>query len=153
MSLPNKPEVNSNLASASSVPSPSPLGAPTALIVDDNEFNRDIVRIALQSQGYIVTDYEDPVAAVGFLKERTFDLLVLDLQMPVLDGQQVLTIVRANPIHNVMHIIVLTAHSQMDTMEIQKNADFIMYKPISVPAFAQFAHRLQTARKRTPSQE
>jgi CheY-like chemotaxis protein len=123
--------------------------APSALIIDDNEYNRDIVRIALQSQGFTVTDFEDPVAAVALLSEQTFNLLVLDLQMPVLDGQQVLGIVKANKLHQAMQIIVLTAHSQMDTFEIQKKADYVMYKPINVAAFAQFANRIQTARNKS----
>jgi len=154
MFIPNASEsAGSNMTSPSNGAPAMPSEAPHALIVDDNEYNRDIVRIALQSQGFIVTDYEDPVAAVKVLDELTFDLLVLDLQMPVLDGQQVLKIVRSNSLHKAMQIIVLTAHSQMDTFEIQEKADYVMYKPISVPAFAQFAHRLQTARSKSATKK
>ena len=144
---------NSNLSTPSIVPSTVSPTAPTALIIDDNQYNREIVRVALESQGFDVTDYEDSVAAVSLLNERTFDLLVLDMQMPVLGGQQVLTIIKSNVLHKAMQIIILTAHSQMDTSEVQNNANYIMYKPISVTSFAQFAHRLQSVHSKASSKE
>jgi len=139
----NNPEPNTNI-----ITSQPPAASASALVVDDNFYNRDIVRIALQSQGFEVTDIEDPVAAVSLLDKRTFDLLVLDLQMPILDGRHVLRHIRPDPSHRAMKIIVLTAHSQMDTLEVQENADYIMYKPIDVLQFAQFAHRIQSARNK-----
>lgn len=123
-----------------------PLPAPTALIIDDNWFNRDIARTALESKGFVVIDTEFPTDGVGMLESRTFDLLVLDLQMPILDGREVLHLVRPNPLHKEMNIVVVTAHPQMETPDVADLADYVMYKPINVMEFALFAERIKRSR-------
>jgi CheY-like chemotaxis protein len=115
---------------------------PTAMIIDDNYYNRDVVRIVLQSQGFSVTDYEDSKKAAVVLDTQTFDLLVLDLQMPGLDGRAILRRIQPNPIHSQMQIIVVTAYAHMDTAEIQQQAHYVMYKPLDITNFAAFTHRI-----------
>lgn len=145
--------MSSSTTSEAAPTQPIPTKTATALIIDDNEDNRNIVRIALQSANFIVTEYEDTLLAVSILKERTFDLLVLDLQMPLLNGEQVLRAVRSNPLHQAMMIIMLTAHSQANSVEIRENANFIMYKPINVIEFASFARRIQSGGKTVTKNE
>ena len=115
----------------------------TALVVDDNFFNRHIFHIALESVGYTVSESEDGVHSVAVLNEKTFDLLVLDLQMPTLDGRAVLKLVRANPLHKNMRVIVVTANAHMATEDIDEMADYIMHKPIDVVEFSEFVRRLK----------
>lgn len=119
--------------------------APTVLIVDDNWYNRDIFRMALENAGYAITEAEDGQQALDLLKDNTYSLLVLDLQMPGIDGNDVLKQVRATDQHKNMRILVVTANPHMATDEVDKLADHIMMKPIDVVSFARFTERLRAS--------
>lgn len=113
-----------------------------ALIVDDNFFNRDLSALALRHIGFEITEAEDGLVALEILQNRSFDLLVLDLAMPKLDGISVLRRLRDQAIHKNMCIIVMTANPYMVTEDVDTVADYVMQKPIDVRRFAQLAKRL-----------
>ena len=117
----------------------------TALIVDDNWYNRDIFRIALENAGYTVTTAENGSEGLAFLEQQPYNLMILDLQMPGIDGETVLRQVRANPQFKAMRIVVVTANAHMATTDVDNLADHIMYKPIDVVDFAQFTNRLRAS--------
>lgn len=117
-----------------------------ALVVDDNWFNRDLSTLALTHVGYSVTEAEDGLQALALLEKRTFDLLVLDLVMPEMDGATLLRQIRKHPVHRKMQVVVMTANPHMTTDEVGCDADFLMYKPININQFAEFAKRLQVRR-------
>lgn len=119
--------------------------APTALIVDDNYYNRDLCILALKHVGYTVTEAVNGVEALQLLNEGSYDLLVLDLAMPELNGVEVIQKLRAEPIHRAMTIMVMTANPHMATTEVELTADFIMHKPIAIEEFARLAQRLAQA--------
>jgi CheY-like chemotaxis protein len=127
--------------------------AQTALIVDDNWHNRNIFKIALESVGYTVMESADGVEGIAALEHKTFDLLILDLQMPNVDGRKVLETVKDQPIHTKMRIIIVTANAHMATSDIDTLADYIMYKPIDVMEFSGFAKRLKQPVQPTPPVE
>jgi CheY-like chemotaxis protein len=129
---------------------PAEPAAQTALIVDDNWHNRNIFKIALESVGYKVMESADGVEGIATLENQTFDLLVLDLQMPNVDGRKVLQTVKAQPFHSKMSVLVVTANAHMATDDISNLADYIMYKPIDVVEFSGFASRLKHSKE--PSQ-
>jgi CheY-like chemotaxis protein len=114
----------------------------TALVIDDNLNNRDIFRIALESVGFTVSECEDGFSGLQVLAANTFHLLILDLQMPLIDGHMVLHKVREQPRHTHMNIFVVTANAHMATDDIHDLADYVMLKPINVVEFADFAKRL-----------
>jgi CheY-like chemotaxis protein len=116
----------------------------TALVIDDNFFNRDIFKIALETAGYNVTQAEGGAEGISELERDTFDLLVLDLQMPTVDGRSVLRTLRTNPLHKNMRIVIVTANPHMATDELTDIADYVMYKPINVVEFSEFARRLRS---------
>ena len=117
----------------------------TAFILDDNFDNRQIFRISLESVEYDVTDCADPIEALLLLQQRTFDLLVLDLQMPKMNGQTLLNNVRELPLHNQMHVVVVTANPHMAVDGLVSKGDYLLYKPIDVIQFARFVERLKQA--------
>lgn len=114
----------------------------TAFVVDDNWFNRDIFRIALESAGYEVSEAENGKQCVSQLESHTYDLLVLDLQMPEMDGRSVLRRLRPMPQHKGMRVIVVTANAHLVPGEIEDVADYVMYKPLDVSEFTNFAKRI-----------
>lgn len=64
------------------------------LLVDDTKFFRDVVGKCLRDEGYEVTTAEQGAEALDLLRAATFDLVVSDLEMPVLDGLGLATAVR-----------------------------------------------------------
>ncbi len=120
------------------------LSRPTALVADDNYYNRDLCRLALENAGYDVVDAVDGKTTLERLHERSFDLLVLDLAMPEITGVEVLQKVARQNSQQPMTMVVMTANPHMATGEVQEIADFVFYKPIDVLAFANLARRLIT---------
>src|SRR5688572_18618269 len=117
-----------------------------ALVMDDNFHNRHIFRIALEEKGYHVDEAENGSEGLKILQEQTFHLLVLDLQMPLIDGVMVLRELHMMPMHRGMRVLVVTANAHMATGEVTDLADYVMYKPINVMEFAEFATRLKGIR-------
>ncbi len=113
-----------------------------ALVVDDNWYNRDIFRIALKDAGYEVSELEDGSHGLDTLDQQTFALMILDLQMPTVDGLTLLRQIRQTGKYAPMRIVVVTANAHMATTEVYKLADYVMLKPISVLDFSAFVRRL-----------
>lgn len=114
----------------------------TALIVDDNYFNRDLCILALEYVGYKVSEAQNGLEAVKILENQTFDLLILDLEMPELDGVGVIRKISDKAAHEAMSVIVMTANHHMATEEVDSNVDFVIYKPIDVKEFAHLVERI-----------
>ncbi len=115
---------------------------PTALVVDDNYYNRDLCTLALLYVGYRVTEAKDGLEALKILEKQTFDLLILDLEMPELDGVGVIRHIYGQERHEGMSIVVMTANHHMATEEVDLNVEFVVYKPIDVEEFARLLKRL-----------
>lgn len=114
----------------------------TALVVDDNFYNRDLCRLALESVGYEVIEIDNGQGAIDTLKTRAYDLLVLDLAMPDVNGVDVLRKVEQKALRQSTTVVVMTANPHMATDEVQEWVDFVFIKPIDIKTFAQFAQRL-----------
>ena len=56
------------------------------LVVDDNPEIRDIIHVLLEGEGIRVTEAADGSSALHFLEKGSFDLIILDIMMPKLDG-------------------------------------------------------------------
>jgi CheY-like chemotaxis protein len=79
------------------------------LVVDDNEANRDMLSRRLARLGYTVALAEDGRTALARLREGSFDLMLLDIMMPDMDGYQVLQQVKADERLRDLPVIVLSA--------------------------------------------
>jgi len=119
----------------------------SALVVDDNYYNRDLCRLALEHAGYLVVEAESGQEAIQLLKTRTFDLLVLDLAMPGGNGIEVINEISHAQQHEAMPIIVMTANPHMATIEVELQVEFVLCKPIDVQVFTRFAQRLAKAKE------
>lgn len=112
-----------------------------ALVTDDNYFNRDIFKVALEDIGFFVEEAPNGRTCLNFLEKETFDLLVLDLQMPDLNGLEILRRLSQEKVDK-MSILVITANPHMITEEVEEKADFTMQKPVDVADFSNFAKRI-----------
>ena len=109
------------------------------LVVDDDGVNRTIARALLERDGYRVSEASDGAVALELLKiGGTYDLMVLDLDMPYIGGREVLKHVRASVATAGLPVVVLTGTTDPDA-EIQlmeEGADDYIRKPIDPPRFA-----------------
>ena len=84
-------------------------GPRTALLVEDDPDTREVTGRALQSAGWQVLEAANGKEALALLAEQTPTLILLDLMMPVMDGFEFLTRMRANPAYRDIPVIVVTA--------------------------------------------
>jgi signal transduction histidine kinase/CheY-like chemotaxis protein/HPt (histidine-containing phosphotransfer) domain-containing protein len=82
----------------------------TILVVEDSIMNQKLARIILHNNGFEVTIAENGQEAIDLLKEKTFDLILMDIQMPVMDGCLATCIIR-NELKLTTPIIAMTAHA------------------------------------------
>ena len=65
------------------------------LLVDDNAINRSVARLLLAPSGVVVTEAANGKEALDRLAEQPFDLVLLDVHMPVMDGPETIRHIRA----------------------------------------------------------
>ena len=109
-----------------------PKVAPPArvLCVDDNQANRDLVAVSVADAGFRVSFAENGAEAVEIIDNEGIDVVLLDLLMPVQDGGETLRLLRADPRHEFLPVIVLTAHrggSMRQEAIVAGADDFIAY--------------------------
>jgi PAS domain S-box-containing protein len=80
------------------------------LLVEDNEMNRFIASQSLEYLGFIISEAENGQKAVDILNHQSFDLILMDIQMPVMDGVEATEFIR-NKLQNQTPIIALTANA------------------------------------------
>jgi len=104
---------------------------PERILVVDDEPNmlRLLKTILMDKTGYEVTTTNNPLEVSKLLQESTYDLVVTDLKMPLVDGIDLIGIVKN--IEAAMPIIVITAYGTIETAEeaIQKGAYDFITKP------------------------
>ena len=86
------------------------------LVVDDNEMNRDLLSRHLEKQGYLAVLAEDGRKALDVLKTRRFDLILLDMMMPGMDGYEVLQILKGDAEYRDIPVIMLSALDELESI-------------------------------------
>lgn len=105
------------------------------LIVDDLADNRDLFRRQFERSGFLVEDAANGRAALDLLKEGRFNLVLLDINMPDLDGVEVLRQIRVEHKPSTLPVIMLTASNQIaDVVRARREGanDYLM-KPLHMP--------------------
>ena len=102
------------------------------LIVEDNEMNRDMLSRRLERKGYEVVMAEDGQKGVDMSKSENPDLILMDLSLPVMDGWEATSTIKADGNTKDIPIIVLTAHAMAGDREkaLKAGADEYDTKPI-----------------------
>lgn len=130
----------------------SPAGAAgRLLIIDDSAANRDILRRHLERQGYGVTAAVDGQHGLALLDADTFDLVLLDVMMPVMDGFEVLKRMKEKPGLREIPVVVISALDESAGVVrcIQMGAEDYLMKPFdSVLLSARIGASLEKKRLR-----
>jgi len=114
------------------------------LIVDDDEDLRVLARKVLTKAGYEVIEAEDGAEGLRLIESREPDLVLLDLNMPGMDGYEVLARIRGNEATRELPVIVLTAQGDEESARrsFEQGATDFLPKPFSPP---QLDARLQSS--------
>ncbi|HSX80223.1 MAG TPA: response regulator, partial [Candidatus Saccharimonadia bacterium] len=83
--------------------------AATILIVDDEIQNRKLLEVLLRPEGYVTLSAANGEEALALIARRAPDLILLDVMMPGMDGYQVASLLKANPVTANIPIIMVTA--------------------------------------------
>lgn len=105
------------------------------LLVEDNEMNRDMLSRRLQRKGFEVEIAVDGKQGVEMAKEGAFDLVLMDMSLPEIDGWEATRRLRADGATRDLPIIALTAHAMAGDRENALKAGCNDYdtKPIELP--------------------
>ncbi len=113
--------------------------AKTILIVDDSATTREMIAIALNDAGYGVISAVHGSDALNKLKITTVDMVITDLDMPVMDGIELIKHLRENPEYRLMPIIVLIpTYKELEKQEfIQASVNGWIVKPFTAEKLLQ----------------
>jgi two-component system cell cycle response regulator DivK len=107
------------------------------LIVEDEFLNMKLFRDLLQVNGYATFEAKNGKQGVEIARERQPDLILMDIQMPVMDGLEATRILKSDPVTASIPIIALTSAVMADDRgkTIQAGCDGFMSKPIDIHDF------------------
>ena len=106
------------------------------LVAEDNPASSELIREVLSGRGYEVIEACDGRQALQKIEEMEPDLVLLDIQLPILDGFAVLSQLRQNPRFAHLCVVAVTANVMKEDREKGLRAGFDAYigKPIDVAA-------------------
>jgi len=102
------------------------------LIAEDNPVNRELLRELLETRGHSVTEASDGVEALKRIDESRPDILLLDLDMPILDGFATVRRIRENSTIAALPVLAVTAYAMQGDREkvLSSGFDGYLSKPI-----------------------
>jgi CheY-like chemotaxis protein len=104
------------------------------VVADDDRVGRELMREVLEMSGYEVIEAADGVEAVRRVREAAPDLVLVDIQMPRLDGYGVLRELRADPQFSGVRVVAVTAFAMGRDREQAREAGFdgFITKPVDI---------------------
>ncbi len=107
------------------------------LLVEDNPMNRRVVQFILKSQGYIVHEAKHGLEALELVKVHLPDLILMDLQLPGMDGFTTTRIIKEDATTKDIPVVALTAYAMRGDAEraVEAGCDGYITKPIDPDEF------------------
>lgn len=108
----------------------------TALVVEDSPTMRQLIVFALKRlQSLKVTEADDGVDALKKLQAGKFDILITDINMPIMDGLKLVGLVRKDPVHKDIPIVIITTEGAAEDRQraLSLGANAYITKPIQAP--------------------
>jgi CheY-like chemotaxis protein len=128
--------------------------APRILLVEDNEVNQLLTSSVLEREGFAVDIAGTSVEASEILRTRVPDLILMDIQLPGMDGLSFTRSLKEDPATALIPIVALTAHAMNGDREQSLAAGCVGYisKPIDTRTFGRQVRELLPSRVPTTSQ-
>jgi len=87
------------------------------LVVEDNTINQQVIQKTIESEGLVVAIANNGQEAVNMVDSARFDAVLMDMQMPEMDGMEATQLIRKKPQHDDLPIISMTAHAMSGVRE------------------------------------
>lgn len=114
---------------------------PTVLVADDDQMNAELIQISVEEMGFDCTIVNNGKEALQVLANHRFDLLYLDIQMPVMDGIETIRKIREVKHLDNLAVIAITANSEEDYATYSDfGFDDVISKPIDIDLLATKMH-------------
>ncbi|MHB8859569.1 MAG: response regulator [Thermoleophilia bacterium] len=109
------------------------------LVVEDNVMNLELVSDLLEAHGFSVVQAQSGAAAIELAEKEQPDLILMDLQLPEMDGLEATRRLKQNQLTNRIDVVALTAHAMLGDEEKAREAGCSGYiaKPINTREFAE----------------
>jgi diguanylate cyclase (GGDEF)-like protein len=126
---------------------------PRLLIVDDISDNRTVLKRRFERRGFDVTEAESGLIAIDLIERGPFDLVLLDVMMPGIDGMETLKRIRSRKSASALPVIMVTAKSESDNIvdALEQGANDYVTKPVDF-AVALARVNTQLSRRRAEQQ-
>jgi two-component system, cell cycle response regulator DivK len=124
----------------------------TILIVEDNEKNMKLVRDILRHNGHATIEATTGSDGVRLASEHRPDLILMDIQLPDIDGIEALRLVRADTALDAVAVIAVSASVMPDDQHkiVTSGFDAFVTKPINLKHFIQTVNRFLAGGRRAP---
>ncbi len=122
------------------------------LLIEDNEQNRYLATFLLEEQGFGVIQAADGPTGLDLASRERFDLILLDIQLPLMNGHDVARALRANPALADVPIVAVTSYAMAGDREqaIAAGCDGYLEKPIDPETFVSDIARYLHHRRNEP---
>ncbi len=113
------------------------------LYVEDNPDNRILIRRILESEGYAMMEASNAKDALNLLDSNNLDLILMDINMPDIDGYALTAQIRQIPVYAKVPIIAVTANVMRGDREksLEAGCDGYIQKPIDIDALPKLIER------------
>jgi len=107
------------------------------LAIEDNEQNMYLLRFLLERRGHCLVEAHDGPAGIAAIQAERPDLILLDIQLPQMDGYAVARLLRGNPALDAVPIIAVTSYAMHSDREkaLAAGCDAYIEKPINPGSF------------------
>ena len=121
------------------------------LIIDDDPDTIEFLRIVFTVRGRELTGAHTGTEGLRLARERRFDLILVDVMMPDIDGYEVCRRLRADPLTATIPIVILTARSSLvdQTLGLEAGADQFLIKPVGISILTGLADTLIAEHRQT----
>lgn len=135
-----------------------PVPSPRAriLVVEDTEVNQKVLATILTRKGFLVEIARNGREALEAMERQSYDLVLMDVQMPVLDGLEATRLIRSHVVWCRVPIIAMTAHAMRGDRErcLEAGMDGYLAKPVNAAQLvASVQHHLALARETAQGRE
>lgn len=113
------------------------------LYIEDDPNNRNLVRRVLESEGYSLIEAPNAVQAMDYLETNLPNLILMDINMPEMDGYSLTAKIKAIPRYNKIPVVAITANVMRGDREksLEAGCDGYIQKPIDIDILAQQVER------------
>ncbi|MGQ3683877.1 MAG: response regulator [Candidatus Loosdrechtia sp.] len=103
------------------------------LVIEDNEKNRKLMRVILKAKGFHVIEATTGEEALGILKDQKPDIILMDIQLPGIDGLTLSRQIKANALTKDIPIVAVTAYAMKGDEQkvLEAGCDAYISKPIN----------------------